>query len=100
MGLTTDRVASAITYLLATLIATAGRMTLSDWATLIGIAIGLLTFWVNRKHKKNIERDQAQRTDLMRELVRKVDNENLPETLDALRVMNGQDTGRRGRDVT
>ncbi|WP_315708985.1 HP1 family phage holin [Brenneria uluponensis] len=91
MGLNNDRIASAITYFMATLIATAGRLTLSDWATVIGIAIGLLTFLVNRNHKRRIEREQERRTDLIRELVNKVDHDNLPETLSALREMNRQD---------
>ncbi|EKQ0892619.1 alpha/beta hydrolase [Salmonella enterica] len=33
--------------------------TINDWAALVGIALGVGTFWVNRHYKKKSERTQA-----------------------------------------
>lgn len=54
-----DKHTTWLAYLWAFISGLFAQWTLNDYGALIGIALGIGTFWVNRHYKKKSEREQA-----------------------------------------
>ncbi|CAX57641.1 MULTISPECIES: HP1 family phage holin [Erwinia] len=95
MGLNFDRVVSFLSYLPSAFLTTLGLFSLTQWATLIGIVLGILTYRLNKRHKRRVELEEEKRTAIMFSLAEKAGSHNLNEVVGAFQEMAR--TEKRGR---
>ncbi|NKG32821.1 hypothetical protein FVB43_22635 [Erwinia rhapontici] len=95
MGLNMDRVVSFLAYLPSAFLTTLGLFSLTQWATLIGIVLGILTYRLNKRHKQRVEQEEEKRTAIMNRLADKAGSHNMNEVVGAFQEMAR--TEKRGR---
>lgn len=103
MGLTVDRVVSFLSYLPSAFLTALGLMSLTQWATLIGVVLGILTYLLNRRHKRRleeedrrhklrIEEEDRKRTAIFKEIAERATQHDLPEVVCAIQEVARQET--------
>lgn len=89
MGLSAERVGSVMSYALSAFVTTLGCLSLSQLSMVIGIILGVLTYLLNRSHKRRTEAQLDRQNALFQQLVDKASAENLPGMIDAIRELPG-----------
>ena len=79
-----ERLTSFVAYMPSAFLTTLGLFSLTQWATLIGIVLGILTYRLNRRHKRRIEEEEEKRTAVIETLAASATQHNLPDVVGAL----------------
>lgn len=95
MGLNIDRLIGFLSYLPSAFLTTLGLFSLTQWATLIGIVLGVLTYRLNRRHKRRVEEEEEKRTAILNRLAETAGHNNMDEVVGALQKMAR--TEKKGR---
>ncbi|MBY4840984.1 MULTISPECIES: HP1 family phage holin [unclassified Pantoea] len=95
MGLTMDRVVSFLSYLPSAFLTSLGLLSLTQWATLIGVVLGILTYLLNRRHKQRIEEEEKKRTAIFKEMAERATQHDLPDVVCAIEEIARLDKRRK-----
>ncbi|MFP1869262.1 HP1 family phage holin [Lonsdalea quercina] len=95
MGLTMDRLVSFLSYLPSAFLTSLGLLSLTQWATMVGVVLGILTYLLNRRHKQRIEAEEQKRTAIFKEMAERATQHDLPEVACAMQEFAMQDTRRK-----
>lgn len=96
-----ERFISFMTYLPSAFLTSLGLVSLTQWATLVGIVLGVLTYRLNKRHKQRIEALEQRRTELeqrrtevIESLAISASQHNMPDVVGKLQQIARTETRR------
>jgi len=87
MGLSMERLPAFLSYLPSAFLTTIGIVSLAQWSMLAGIVLGVLTYRLNKSHKRRVEKEEEKRTAILEDLAARATQHNMNDVVCTLQDM-------------